>query len=96
MNSALQCLSNIECFREYLLSMSFKDEINLANVLGTQGEVISQLAKLFYQMWNKAYQSSNYWSSTGFINPGRFKKIFSKHNIMFEGYEQHDSAEFLA
>ena len=41
MNSALQCLSNIECFRSYLLTMAFREEINLANPLGSQGEVVS-------------------------------------------------------
>ena len=41
MNSALQCLSNLECFRQYLLSMSFRPEINETNPLGTQGEVVT-------------------------------------------------------
>ena len=52
MNSALQCLSNLDLLRQYLLTMAFKDEINLANPLGSQGEVVMALAKLFYQMWN--------------------------------------------
>ena len=89
MNSALQCLSNLDLFRQYLLSMAFKDEINLANPLGSQGEVVMALAKLYYQMWNKV-------CAYGYVNPSNFKKTFCKHNIMFQGYEQHDSQEFLS
>ena len=40
-------------------------------------------------MWNK---SSNY----GYVNPSTFKKVFSQHSPMYSGYDQHDSAEFLA
>ena len=71
-----------------MLSMAFAKEINLENPLGTKGEVITQLARLYYHMWNKA-------CSYGWINPSTFKKVFCQHNMMFMGYDQHDSAEFL-
>ena len=89
MNSALQCLSNLACFRQYLLSMAFGKEINKDNPLGTGGEVVTQLASLYYSMWNKA-------CAFGYVNPSTFKKVFCDHSIMFQGYDQHDSAEFLA
>ena len=69
MNSALQCLSNLDLFRQYLLSMAFREEINLANPLGSQGEVVTALAGLYYQMWNKA-------CAYGYVNPSNFKKTF--------------------
>jgi ubiquitin C-terminal hydrolase len=40
-------------------------------------------------MWNKV-------CAFGYVNPSHFKKIFGEHNIMFQGYEQHDSQEFLS
>ena len=52
-----------------MLSMAFAKEINLENPLGTKGEVITQLARLYYHMWNKA-------CSYGWINPSTFKKVF--------------------
>ena len=53
MNSALQCLSNSELLRHYFLSMRFRDEINLANPLGTKGDVVSRFAEVLYNLWAK-------------------------------------------
>ena len=69
--------------------MTFGKEINKDNPLGTGGEVVTQLASLYYSMWNKA-------CAFGYVNPSTFKKVFCSHSIMFQGYDQHDSAEFLA
>lgn len=89
MNAALQCLGNLECVRHYLLGMHFYSEINTSNILGSKGEIVTALAKLWYNKWNKS-------CSYGHVNPSHFKKIFCEHSPMYQGYEQHDSAEFLA
>ena len=60
--------------------MTFHGEINKENPLGTKGEVITHLARLYYQMWNKA-------CSYGYVNPSHFKKAFCQHNLMFMGYD---------
>ena len=57
--------------------MSFRDEINLENPLGTKGEVVTQLAQLYFQMWNKA-------CSYGYVNPSKFKKAFCNLSLAME------------
>ena len=69
--------------------MHYREEINLENPLGSKGEVVTHLTMLFYRMWNKS-------CSWDFVNPSTFKKVFCKQNAMYAGYDQHDSAEFLA
>lgn len=69
--------------------MHYKFELNTDNPLGSSGEVLSALAELWYSMWNK---STNY----SYVNPSQFKKVFCNHSPMYMGYQQHDSAEFLA
>ena len=54
MNSALQCLSNLDIFKNYFLQMKYKNEINLQNPLGSKGEVVNTFSNLLYKMWNKA------------------------------------------
>lgn len=63
-----------------MLSMRFQDEINMVNPLGSKGEIVTQLASLFYQMWNKS-------SSSGYVNPSTFKKVFCQHSPMYTGYD---------
>ena len=89
MNSALQCLGNLECIRQYILGMHYKFELNTDNPLGSGGEVLTALAELWFSMWNKS-------TSYSFVNPSQFKKVFCNHSPMYIGYQQHDSAEFLA
>ena len=76
MNAALQCLGNLECVRHYLLGMHFYNEINAENVLGSKGEIVTALAKLWYHKWNRA---CNY----GHVNPSHFKKILCAHSPMY-------------
>ena len=83
MNSALQCLSNMDVLRAYFLKEAFKYEINLDNVMGSKGEVVTRFAELLNQVWNK--QKSNTFS------PYRLKNAIGKANSMFKGDAQHDS-----
>lgn len=86
MNSALQCLSNIWPLTKYFLATRFKEEINENNPLGTKGVLATQYALLLNALWNKAYDV---------FSPHQLKKEVAKKNPMFEGYNQHDSQEFL-
>ena len=53
MNSALQCLSNMDILREYFLTETFKAEVNFENVMGSKGEVVTRFGELLNQLWNK-------------------------------------------
>jgi ubiquitin C-terminal hydrolase len=46
MNSALQCLSNMDVLRAYFLKEVFKYEINFENAMGSKGEVVTRFAEL--------------------------------------------------
>jgi len=87
MNSALQCLGNLDVLRAYFLREVFKTEINLENVMGSKGEVVTRFAELLNQLWNKQKSQS--------FSPYRLKNAIGKANSMFKGDAQHDSQEFL-
>jgi len=83
MNSALQCLSNMDILREYFLTETFKAEVNFENVMGSKGEVVTRFGELLNQLWNKEKAFS--------YSPSRLKSAIGKANSMFKGDAQHDS-----
>ena len=83
MNSALQCLSNMDILRSYFLDEEFKAEINFDNVMGSKGEVVTRFAELLNQLWNKPKSLS--------FTPSQLQKAIGKANSMFKGSNQHDS-----
>lgn len=86
MNSCLQCLSHTELLSLYFLSKKYKSEINLDNPLGSKGVISKQYAGLIKHLW--CNQSDVY-------SPNSFKKCVGQINQMYQGYQQHDSQEFL-
>ncbi|CAM9338225.1 unnamed protein product, partial [Chrysoparadoxa australica] len=87
MNSAVQCLSHTPLLRSYLLSGQYKADINLTNVLGSQGKLVEAVAELLHQLWSQEYVC---------VFPLKFKQGLGKAKAMFAGSEQQDSQEFLA
>jgi hypothetical protein len=87
MSSSIQCLSNTLCLSQYFLKESYKDEINLDNVLGTGGKLTVQFARLLNEIWNE---------ESPVVTPWSFKKIVGNFQPMFSGFAQHDSAELLS
>jgi len=71
----------------YFLTEKFKEEINADNVLGTQGKLAVQFAKLMNEMWN---------DEDPVVTPWSFKKVVGNFQPMFSGFAQHDSAELLS
>jgi ubiquitin C-terminal hydrolase len=86
MNSALQCLSHTEGLTEYFLQNSFKTDVNKDNSDGSGGDVSDSYGDLINKLWDGSDNS---------VKPTDFKYYLSKHNPFFEGYEQHDSFEWI-
>lgn len=80
MNSALQCLRNINSLTEYLLK--FPKNINKDTVTYEYIQLLNQF---------KGPNSSHY----GFINPSKFKKKIEMKYKKYMDNSQHDSAEFI-
>eukprot|EP00040_Diaphanoeca_grandis_P025579 m.141936 g.141936 ORF g.141936 m.141936 type:complete len:827 (-) comp30220_c3_seq3:406-2886(-) len=88
MNSSLQCLANINRFRSYFLKGRYKPDINYTNPIGCKGELAASYAATVHSMWSK----KNYRS----FAPRDLKEIVGKFGPRFQGYEQHDSQEFIS
>ena len=87
MNSALQCQINTPELAKYQLSNAWMAKINATNTIGSQGHVLCVYAyqiKTIYTIKESSYR------------PSSFKKLLSRENQTFAGYEQQDSQEFLS
>eukprot|EP00924_Labyrinthula_sp_SR-Ha-C_P015667 maker-scaffold_4-snap-gene-6.0-mRNA-1 protein AED:0.23 eAED:0.23 QI:0/0/0/1/0/0/2/0/787 len=88
MNSMIQCLSNVPVLKQYLVSDAYKAEVNTDNPLGYSGKLANALSGLLKMMWTP--------DSVSMISPDGFKKLIDEIKPEFQGYEQHDSQEFLS
>mmetsp|Transcript_3026 Transcript_3026/g.5499 ORF Transcript_3026/g.5499 Transcript_3026/m.5499 type:complete len:549 (-) Transcript_3026:1117-2763(-) len=89
LNSSLQCLSNTIPLTDYFLGYDYRKEINYDNVLGTNGELVTEYAKLMKQLWLGSNRSSS-------LAPSAFKRTLGKFNPQFQGENQHDAHELLS
>ncbi|XP_071818107.1 ubiquitin carboxyl-terminal hydrolase 15-like isoform X2 [Apostichopus japonicus] len=87
MNSALQCMSNVPLLTKYFLNDEYKDELNLDNPLGMNGEIAKSYAELLKHMWSGMY---------GYTIPRNFKMQVGRFAPQFSGFQQQDSQELLA
>ena len=87
MNSAIQCLSNTERFREFFLRGDYKDDLNPDNPLGNKGELAESFAGLVTSLWSGDHSS---------VSPSSFKTTLARFAPQFSGYQQHDSQELIA
>lgn len=67
MNSAIQCLSNVQELTDYFLKNRHLKEINETNVLGTGGKLVRAYAELLQEMWS---------GNSSAISPNKFKVSF--------------------
>lgn len=56
------------------------------NPLGTKGKLVLSYSKLLNELWNKDSDT---------FSPNQLKTVVGEKNPMFQGYQQHDSQEFL-
>ncbi|KAL4497886.1 hypothetical protein ABPG72_000641 [Tetrahymena utriculariae] len=86
MNSALQCLSNLQPLTDYCLQNKEDNEINIQNPMGSGGVVIKAFANLVRQLWNSKQDSAS---------PDEFLRVISYFNKIYSSGRQQDSQEFL-
>jgi ubiquitin carboxyl-terminal hydrolase 8 len=89
MNSAIQCLSNVADFHNFFLFENWEESINYDNPLGTQGEVAKAYAKLMLVIWSSSP------STRRTTSPKQLKKSIANFALIFSGYAQQDSHEFM-
>ncbi|KAL4432979.1 hypothetical protein ABPG74_005352 [Tetrahymena malaccensis] len=85
-NSALQCLLNVQPLMDYFLSDLHNQEVNIYNPLGSQGKVTQAFAELVYMIW---CQNNKY------IVPKVFLNTIQQFSPIFGDGSQQDSQEFL-
>lgn len=88
MNSALQCLSNCESLTRYFIGERWNDDLNRGNILGMQGELAGEYAKVVQELWSN--------DGSFYVIPNEFKRVIARFAPQFTGYQQHDSQELLA
>lgn len=81
-NAALQCMGYLPLLRAYLLSNSYKMDLNKDNPLGTGGRVLEEYAELLRILWSGKYNAKA---------PSRFKQQLGRANGQFAGNDQQDA-----
>ena len=83
-NSAIQCISYMPMLRSYLISMQYKrnGDLNKTNVLGTQGILLEEFAKLLKTIWS---------GDTGRDRPLPFRLHLGKARRRYATADQQDS-----
>jgi ubiquitin carboxyl-terminal hydrolase 4/11 len=87
MNSALQCVRNVEELTKYFLTHQAEKEINRENPLGNNGDVALAYSSLLEELYRDPPPNT--------IIPRYFKNTIGKYAPSFSGYGQQDSQEFL-
>jgi len=87
MNSSLQCLANIKEFKDFFLTDRYEPEINRRNPIGHKGELAQAYADTVKAMWSTGATS---------YAPRKLKETVGRCESRFQGYEQHDSQEFIS
>ncbi|XP_076888951.1 ubiquitin carboxyl-terminal hydrolase 8-like [Bidens hawaiensis] len=86
MNSAIQCLVHTPHLVDYFLG-DFRKDLNFENPLGMNGKLALAFGDLLRQLWTPGVT---------FVRPGIFRSRLIDFAPQFDGYNQHDSQEFLA
>ncbi|KAK1412698.1 hypothetical protein QVD17_34157 [Tagetes erecta] len=86
MNSAIQCLVHTPEFARFFIG-DFRQEINLKNPLGMEGELAMAFGELLRKLWAPG--------RTAFA-PRAFKAKLARFAPQFGGHKQHDCQELLA
>ncbi|KAF5819518.1 putative ubiquitinyl hydrolase 1 [Helianthus annuus] len=86
MNSAIQCLAHTPQLVDYFLG-DFRKDLNFENPLGMNGKLALAFGDLIRQLWTPGVTS---------VGPRDFRSRLVDFAPQFDGYNQHDSQEFLA
>ncbi|XP_062555918.1 ubiquitin carboxyl-terminal hydrolase 32 isoform X2 [Armigeres subalbatus] len=86
MNAALQVLFNTQPLTQYFIRRMHMFELNMANKLGTKGQLAMRYAELLREVWTASQRS---------IAPLKLRFCVTKHAPQFSGGGQHDSQELL-
>ncbi|XP_042877801.1 ubiquitin carboxyl-terminal hydrolase 8-like [Penaeus japonicus] len=84
MNSILQCLNNTTPFVKYFIEGTYSDDINPTSKF--RGEVAEEFGAVIRALWCGQYRSIAMWD---------LKTTVGRYHKPFQGYDQHDSHEFL-
>ena len=87
MNSAVQCLSNTKPLTRYFSEKLFEYELNKSNPLGMKGVLAKRYGDLIIDLWSGIYRS---------IAPVKLRCTIGRYAPRFNGFQQHDSQEFLS
>eukprot|EP01016_Furgasonia_blochmanni_P016092 TRINITY_DN1912_c0_g1_i1.p1 TRINITY_DN1912_c0_g1~~TRINITY_DN1912_c0_g1_i1.p1 ORF type:complete len:709 (+),score=58.16 TRINITY_DN1912_c0_g1_i1:49-2175(+) len=87
MNSALQCLSNLQPLTDYFLNNLHATELNRENPLGSKGRIADVFAKLINEIWTEELQ---------YTSPSDLVEIIGDVCPQFGSGTQEDVQEFLA
>ncbi|CAF1062814.1 unnamed protein product [Adineta ricciae] len=86
MNSALQCLSNIQPLTNFFIHEQIWKFVNSNNPAGTGGCAASAYSSLIQEMWSAKLEK---------CTPTMLKEAIDRYTTQFTAYEQHDSQEFM-
>ncbi|XP_063220318.1 ubiquitin carboxyl-terminal hydrolase 32 isoform X2 [Bacillus rossius redtenbacheri] len=87
MNAALQCVSNTRALTEYFIKNIHHYELNRTNSLGMKGHIAKRYGELIQELWSGNYKT---------VAPLKLRWTIAKYAPRFNGFQQHDSQEFLA
>lgn len=87
MNSALQCLSNTQPLTQYFTTKCHLFELNRTNPLGMKGHIARRYGDLAQDLWSGSSRS---------LAPLKLRWTIGRYAPRFNGFQQHDSQEFLS
>ncbi|XP_012286740.1 uncharacterized protein LOC105703159 isoform X3 [Orussus abietinus] len=86
MNSIIQCLSHTNYLKDYIISNKYLEDLDTSIENETRGRITEELMEVIKKLWS---------GEENYISPCNLKNIIGQYKPQFEGYEQHDSHEFL-
>uniref|UniRef100_A0A8D8Y4L7 ubiquitinyl hydrolase 1 n=1 Tax=Cacopsylla melanoneura TaxID=428564 RepID=A0A8D8Y4L7_9HEMI len=87
MNAALQCVSNTRALTQYFTRRLHLYELNRSNPLGMRGHIAKRYGDLIDEIWSGTAKT---------IAPLKLRLTIGKYAPRFNGFQQHDSQEFLS
>lgn len=86
MNSAIQCISNVDELSRYFWNNDYFKDLNYTNPLGMNGKVANAYGELIQNLWS-GKQSS--------FTPSQLKREIARFAPQFADFRQQDSQEFM-
>lgn len=87
MNAALQCVSNTWPLTQYFAGGLHLFELNRDNPIGMKGHIAQRYGELIKDLWSGTSKA---------VAPLKIRWTIGKYAPRFNGFQQHDSQEFLS